>query len=184
MEENTLPWRRFQTFSIFSDFLWEGLRQVKKQHFKVKLLDLGSFNSLEQHAMCKHFFLLQKSLHPTMQQSNSLLFSYSISGGIWWWDLSDIYLELVQLSVQLFVPPPSPTAILFLFKIYIGKIFIPMFSYPPMQCIYINFSFLVHNTIKCSIRKNISHSSGVFLQRFKGIVCLFWPHRGNNFQPL
>ena len=147
MEENTFPRRRFQTFSIFSDFLWEGLRQVKKQHFKVKLLDLGSFNSLEQHAMCKHFFLLQKSLHPTMQQSNSLFFSYSISGGIWWWDLSDIYLELVQLSVQLFVPPPLPHRHSFpIQNLYWKNIYSHVFLSPHAMHLYkLFFSCTQHN---------------------------------------
>ena len=121
----------------------------------------------------KKFFFFKN--HSTLLCSRSILYFFLtvylvVYGGgiyqifIWSW---------CSCQFNFLSPPPSPTAILFLFKIYIGKIFIPMFSYPPMQCIYINFSFLVHNTIKCSIRKNISHSSGVFLQRFKGIVCLF-----------
>ena len=147
MEENTFPRRRFQTFSIFSDFLWEGLRQVKKQHFKVKLLDLGSFNSLEQHAMCKHFFLLQKSLHPILCSRAILYFFLTVYLVVYGGGIYQIFIWSWCSCQFNFLSPPSPTAILFLFKIYIGKIFIPMFSYPPhaMHLYKLFFSCTQHN---------------------------------------
>ena len=113
--------------------------------------------------------------HSTLLCSRSILYFFLtvylvVYGGgiyqifIWSW---------CSCQFNFLFPPPPPPPFFSYSKSILEKYLFPCFLIPPMQCIYINFSFLVHNTIKCSIRKNISHSSGVFLQRFKGIVCLF-----------
>ena len=118
------------------------------------------------------FFKNHSTLYYAAEQFSIFFLQY-----IWWYMVVGFirYLSGAGAVVSsTFCPPPPPPPPFFSYsKSILEKYLFPCFLIPPMQCIYINFSFLVHNTIKCSIRKNISHSSGVFLQRFKGIVCLF-----------